>query len=226
VTHTTTFTLVVQPSSGGPSAVFTISVQTPRGEVFAVGATLKFDGTASSSPTGTITTWSWNFGDGTPVQTLNTGQTTHIYTVNGTFVVTLTVTDQSGSSGSSSQTINVIPAPLIGTVSYLHNLFVKNGKLTQNVTVQVTNPNSYAILVNVQVTGTCDTVCFFSDQSGPVLVGAGQTVFISVLHTFSAFDQGQTSIGQITLTFTSNTSNMDTTTYTVAATETISFRIK
>jgi len=201
-------------------------VQSPRGEVFAAGATLKFDGSASSSSTGLITTWSWNFGDGTPIQTLNTPKTTHIYTVNGTFTVTLTVTDQSGSSGSSSQTINVIPAPLIGTVSYQHNLFVKNGKLTQNVTVQVTNPNSYAILVNVKVTGTCDTVCFFSDQSGPVLVGAGQTIYISVSHTFSELDQGQTSIGQVTLSFTSNTSNMDTSTYTVAASQTISFRVK
>jgi len=57
-------------------------------------------------------------------------------------------------------------------------------------------------------------------------VGAGQTVFISVFHTFSALDQGQTFIGQITLTFTSDTSNMDTSTYTLAATETISFKIR
>ena len=218
--------LSVTTTGGGPSAIFSISVQSPKGEVFAVGATLKFNGVNSFSNNGPITTWAWDFGDGTPVQTLNTAQTTHIYTVSGSFTVTLTVTDQSGASGSSSQTINVIPAPLVGTISYLHNLFVKNGKTTQNVTVRVTNPNSYAILVNVKVTGTCDTVCFFSDQSGPVLVGPGQTVFISVYHTFSALDQGQTFIGQVTLSFTSDTSNMDTSTYTVAAAVSISFRIK
>ncbi len=136
------------------------------------------------------------------------------------------VTDKLGNQGMQSQTLNILPAPIMGSVSFFHTLTVTSGKLVQNVTVQVTNPNAYPILVNVQVTGTCDTVCFFSVQSGPVLIGAGQTTYITLLHTFSSLDQGQTFVMQVTLTFTSNTSNTNVSTYTLAASRTFSFRIK
>ena len=141
------------------------------------------------------------------------------------YTVTLTVTDSVGNTNSQSQTINVLPAPLIGSVTFSRNLF-SNGNLVQNVTVEVTNPNSYPILVNVNVSGNCDTVCPFGDQSGPVLVPAGQTIFISVLHTFSPLDQGLTFVFQVRLTFTADTSNINISTYTLAATETFSFRIR
>jgi len=213
-------------STNSPFSIFTITAQSPKGEVPAVGAVLKFDGHSSFSTTGLVTTWSWNFGDGSPVQTLNTAKVVYTYTTSGTFTVTLTVTDSTGASSSSSQTITVIPAPLIGTVTWLHNLFVANNKLTQNFTVPVTNPNSYAVLVNVNVSGNCDTICPFSINSGPVLVQPGQTIYISVFHTFSPLDQGTTFVFQVRLTFTANTSNMNISTYTLAATVTGSFRIR
>jgi len=111
-------------------------------------------------------------------------------------------------------------------VTFSHNLFVSGNRLTQNFTVQVTNPNTYSILVNVNVSGNCDTVCPFSTQSGPVLVGAGQTIYISVYHTFSPLDQGKTFNFEVTLTFTANTSNTDVNTYTVAATKSGAFQVK
>ncbi len=217
-------------SVASPYAIFTVSVSSSSltGQVLSATLSLKFDARASFSAVGNdpITTYMWNFGDGSAVQTLSTSQTTHTYAVAGTYIATLTVTDKLGHQSSSSQTLNILPAPIMGSVSFLHNLFVNNNKLTQNFTVQVTNPNSFAILVNVNVSGNCDTVCPFSVSSGPVLVGAGQTIFISVFHTFSSLDQFKTFNFQVTLTFTTNTSNMDVSTYTLAATRTFNFQVK
>jgi PKD repeat protein len=233
LTNTVTITITIKghtlPLAPGqtttpPFAIFTVSVNNPKGEVFAAGAVLKFDGKPSFSTTGSITSFVWNFGDGT-IDTSNVNRPTHTYSVAGMYTVTLTVTDSVGNTSSQSQTINVLPAPLIGSVTFSRNLFA-NGNLVQNVTVEVTNPNTYPILVNVNVSGNCDTVCPFSEQSGPVLVPAGQTIFISVFHTFSPLDQGLTFVFQVRLTFTADTSNMNISTYTLAATETFSFRIR
>lgn len=40
--------------------------------------------------------WTWDFGDGTPSQTVNTPSTSHIYTTPGFYDVTMTVTDKNG----------------------------------------------------------------------------------------------------------------------------------
>jgi PKD repeat protein len=69
------------------------------------GATVAFDGTASSDPnTGqTITSYAWSFGDGTTA----TGATaSHAFTA-GTYTVQLTVTDKAGLSASVTHTITV-----------------------------------------------------------------------------------------------------------------------
>jgi PKD repeat protein len=211
-------------TTSSPFAIFTISVLNPQGEVFAAGATLKFDGKPSFSTTGTITSFVWNFGDGT-IDTSNVNRPTHVYTVGGVYTVNLTITDSVGNTNSQLRTINVLPAPLIGSVTFSRNLFA-SGNLVQNFTVEVTNPNTYPVLVNVNVSGNCDTICPFTEQSGPVLVPAGQTIFITVLHTFSPLDPGLTFVFQVRLTFTTDTTNMDITTYTLAAMRTFSFRIR
>jgi PKD repeat protein len=210
--------------TSSPFAIFTVSVVNPQGEVFAAGAVLKFDGKASFSTLGSISSFVWNFGDGI-IDTSNIAKLTHIYATSGMYTVTLTITDKAGNTNSQSQTINVLPAPFLSSVTFSRNLFVSTG-LVQNFTVEVFNPNPYPVLVNVNVSGNCDTVCPFTEQSGSVLVPAGQTVFISVYHTFSPLDKGTTFNFQVRLTFTADTSNMDTTTYTTAATRTFSFRIR
>ena len=40
--------------------------------------------------------WTWNFGDGSPAQTVNTPSTTHTYTIPGSYDVSMTVTDKNG----------------------------------------------------------------------------------------------------------------------------------
>ena len=67
-----------------------------------VGSPVTFDGSMSYVPPGrTITTYEWNFGDGTT----GTGvQPTHTYTTAGAYIVTLTVTDDLGNSATDDAT--------------------------------------------------------------------------------------------------------------------------
>lgn len=66
-----------------------------------VGVAVAFDGTGSNDPDGSIVSYSWDFGDGAT----GTGATpVHTYSNNGTFNVTLTVTDDQGDSGTASTT--------------------------------------------------------------------------------------------------------------------------
>lgn len=96
-----TFQLVVTDSEGLASAPATVrvnvgdtavnDVQATSSSPTELGATTFFTGTA----TGSNLTYSWNFGDGSPAKTGIT--TTHVYTRPGTFPVTLTVSNASGS---------------------------------------------------------------------------------------------------------------------------------
>jgi len=61
-----------------------------------------FNGSGSTDLDGTITSYAWNFGDGTT----GTGVTvSHAYNVAGTFTVTLTVTDNGNATGTASTVI-------------------------------------------------------------------------------------------------------------------------
>ena len=63
-----------------------------------------FDGSASTSTTGTIVQWLWNFGDGA---TASGPQVQHTFRSSGTFAVTLTVVDNIGASESLTQNVTV-----------------------------------------------------------------------------------------------------------------------
>lgn len=83
----------------GPIARFTFAPSKPRFD-----DTITFNATTSSDSDGTISTYSWSFGDGNTT----TGQTaTHSYGTNGEFTVTLNVTDDHSKWDTFSQTFNV-----------------------------------------------------------------------------------------------------------------------
>lgn len=66
--------------------------------------TVSFDGSSSSDTDGSITSYAWNFGDGT---TGSGAQISHPYSTSGTYRATLTVTDNSGLTSSTQTTITV-----------------------------------------------------------------------------------------------------------------------
>ncbi len=100
-TSSTTRSVTVNaPPNVLPTASFTSSTS---------ALTASFDGSASSDADGTIASYSWDFGDGSPA---GSGATpSHRYAAGGTYQVTLTVTDDRGGNGSVTKSVTVTPAP-------------------------------------------------------------------------------------------------------------------
>lgn len=94
----------------GDSGSITIagSTGTPPMAAFTAGTTgltVNVDAAASSDPGGSITGYSWTFGDGATASGVTAS---HSYAASGTYTVTLTVTDNSGATGTTSQAVTVM----------------------------------------------------------------------------------------------------------------------
>lgn len=85
-----------------PVASFTYAVS---------GTYVDFNASGSYDPDGTITSYAWDFGDGTTGSGVTTS---HVYAYEGTYTVTLTVTDNSGYTGQSVQNVYVGSDPCGG----------------------------------------------------------------------------------------------------------------
>jgi YVTN family beta-propeller protein len=73
-----------------PTAAFSVSAA-------GVGQTSTFDGSASSSPVGSVVSYRWSFGDGHSITTTSP-VAFHVYSQPGTFTAQLTVTNSAGTS--------------------------------------------------------------------------------------------------------------------------------
>lgn len=92
---------LLTPNSTSPLSTFTVSfTMTP-----ATGQrNFSFDGSTSISPGHTITSYVWTFSDGA---TKSGSLVTHDFPTVGTYVVTLTITDDIGQSGSKSALLTI-----------------------------------------------------------------------------------------------------------------------
>jgi PKD repeat protein len=84
------------PPNAAPTAAFTSSCSAPS---------CSFDAGGSTDRDGTITAYSWDFGDGTSGGGVTAG---HTYTQAGNYTVALTVTDDGGATATDSKSITVI----------------------------------------------------------------------------------------------------------------------
>ncbi len=106
-----------------------------------VGAPVTFNGTTSS---GTITTYSWSFGDGGSALG---SVVTHAYSFAGTYSVTLTVSGPGGSSSETTQAVVSTPQPqLVASVSLPKSLYTIGESVSITITV---NRAAYVYLCEV-----------------------------------------------------------------------------
>jgi PKD repeat protein len=150
------------PPNQPPVAVFTAAPMTGVAPL-----PVAFDASSSVDSDGTITTYTWDFGDG---QTGAGESGSHVFTVEGTFTVELTVVDDDGAIDTTSKTINVA-AP-------------ENALPEANISVSpTTGPAPLAVTFNANGSTDADgTITAYSWDFGDGNSGAGATA----MHTYTA----------------------------------------
>ena len=146
-----------------PSASFTASC--PTAQCF-------FDASSSTAPGSSITSYAWDFGDGTTGSGVNPS---HTYAASNTYQVTLTVTNAQGAISSTTQpvTVSVGAAPAI---AFVGSVGASGGSATESLTVPpaVTAGNGL-VLIATGVTGGPLTAPAGWTQIGTVSAGATLT---------------------------------------------------
>jgi uncharacterized repeat protein (TIGR02543 family) len=146
-----------------PTAAFSYSPPNPTANI-----PIQFTD-QSNDLDGIITSWSWNFGDG-GISTVK--NPTHQYLTAGTYTVTLTVTDNLGGIGSSTQTITVTPE-----TTYVLTISVNPlGAGTTNPSVGVYN---YAEGSQVTITATAASGYVFDSWGGDAS-GTSPTITVTM----------------------------------------------
>ncbi len=144
-----------------------------------LGTPVTFNGAASS---GTITTYSWSFGDG---YTGSGSVVSHTYAFAGTYSVTLTVTGPGGTSSEATQAVIGTPQPtLVATVSLPKSVYTVGETMTITITL-----NRAAYVYLCEVTADNRVVLLFPSLYEPtnalaagsrVIPGGAYTLVVSV----------------------------------------------
>jgi Tol biopolymer transport system component/PKD repeat protein len=116
------------------------------------GLTCGFNGSASSDSDGTIASYAWSFGDGT---TGSGATVSHAYAASGTYSVTLTVTDNGGTTAPQSANVTVSQASMhVGDLD--RNSTKQGNNWTAIVTVTI-HGGSHNAVSNATVSGSWST---------------------------------------------------------------------
>jgi len=117
------------------------------------GLTCNFDSSASYDPDGTIAGYVWRFGDGTDGS--RPAITSHTYAASGTYIVTLTATDNAGVTGSKSASVTVTLMPESMHVGDLDGAATATQKNTWSASVRVTieSSSTSGVVANAMVGG-------------------------------------------------------------------------
>lgn len=111
---------------------------------------VNFSGAASSDSDGTIVSYSWNFGDGSIA---NGVDSSHTYLASGNYIATLTVMDDDGASASAQQAINVASSLTVHVGDLeASGASAPRGRWDAAVRITVHNGNEEPV-VNATVTG-------------------------------------------------------------------------
>jgi chitodextrinase len=164
--------------SNGPSAVASATPTTGPSPL-----TVTFSSAGSQNPGGGALTYSWNFGDGSPVSTAANPSHTYTTATPHTYTATLTVSNASGQSSSDSVTITVGSQPPTPTISAPANgLAVQPGQ-TVSFTGSASDPEdgpvpssglAWTVLlhhnthVHTVVTATGPSGSFVAEDHGPI----------------------------------------------------------
>ena len=186
-TSISTATNFVSPTPSDPLAAFA---------TVCTGLSCAFNGSTSGDTGATITTYSWNFGDGTPVVTSASPTTTHVYASAGTgYTVTLTVTDSALNTNSISHAVAPSGPPPASTpvASFTSNCTALSCAFTNTST------------------DTGGTITGYSWNFGD---GSAVSTDANPTHVYASAGTGYT----VTLTVTDNLSDTNTTSANVAPT--------
>ena len=175
-TATQQVTITAAPNQA-PVASFTYSPPSPL-----VGSPVRFDGSASSDPDGTIVSYNWSFGDGAS----GTGTIVqHPYASVGTYTARLSVTDNDGATNSTTRQITVgqTMTPLSIQLSLPKGSYKVGEPIVLNYT---TNREAYVYICDVDASGKVSLIFpNFREPNNRLpagthsLPGAGYTLWVS-----------------------------------------------
>jgi N,N-dimethylformamidase beta subunit-like, C-terminal/PKD domain/HYDIN/CFA65/VesB-like, Ig-like domain/Cep192 domain 4/Abnormal spindle-like microcephaly-assoc'd, ASPM-SPD-2-Hydin len=165
---------------------------------------IQFNGTASSDPDGTVSTYQWDYGDGSS----GTGSfPTHSYAHSGTYTVTLIVADDAGSRNAATTTATITDQPIASLSA--NSLAFDNqlvGTSSTATPVALTNTGAAALTIT-SIVPTGDTS---ETNNCPGSLGAGNTCTLNI-----KFAPTATGARSGTITITDNNLSIGGSTQTV-----------